>query len=237
MEYLSRCLSTIIGRLRASPAFDEIPVRDFMPYQPLLNHQLVHVALISVNRMPYLRYHNDAAAEFYGIADRNVTSLNVRFYYQRMKARQLVLILHGHQFFVENQPGEFHCKVDLKDRDGVFQPMHTVFQTVAWDSKGKPAYAVVAGCPVVDLRYYEAYELLGLSELPGRILEAARFLFRGLNNQGIADRLGVSVKTVEKELQAVFQTTRTTSRKQLIEKFEKYREQYTGPPKPAPEIP
>lgn len=234
MDYLSRCLNTIFERLRASAAFHEIPITDLMPYQPLLNHQLVHVALISVNRMPYCRYHNDAAAEFYGLADRNVTSQNVSFYYQRMRTWQHILILHGYHFFVQNKPGEFRCTVDMKDKDGVFHPLHTVFRTMAWDENGKAAYAAVVACPVLDLRYYEAYELLGLSRLPPRSLDAARVLFRGYSNPEIAAKLNVSVKTVEKELREVFCITQTTSRKQLFEKFEKFREQFTGPPEEAP---
>ncbi len=230
MEYLSRSLSSIISRLQASAAFGEIPVREFMRYQPLLNHHLVHAAMISVDRMPYCRFHNDAAAAFYGIPDPDVSPMNISLYYQRMKVRQYIIMLQGHQFFVRNQSGEFRCKVDLKDHSGVYQPMLAIFRTVAWDRNGKAAYAVVVGAPVIDIRYYEAYELLSLEGLPERGLEAASFLFRGFSNQEIADELKVSAKTVEKDLQDVFERTGTRSRRQLLEKFEKHREQFTGPP-------
>lgn len=232
MEHLSRSLSAIISRLQSSSAFDQMPVRDLMSHQPLLNHHLVHAAMISVDRMPYCRFHNDAAAAFYGIPDPDVSPMNISLYYQRMRVRQYVIMLQGHQFFVRNRPGEFRCKVDLKDHQGIYQPMLAIFRTVAWDSKGKAAYAVVVGAPVVDVRYYEAYELLNLAGLPGRVLEAASFLFRGFSNQEIADELDVSVKTVEKDLQCVFERTKTRTRRQLLEKFEERREQFTGPPNP-----
>jgi DNA-binding CsgD family transcriptional regulator len=201
-----------------------------MRHQPLLNHRLVHAAMISVDRMPYCRIHNDAAAEFYGIPDPDVSPMNISLYYQRMRVRQYIVMLQGHQFFVRNQPGEFRCKIDLKDHSGIYQPMLAIFRTVAWDQRGKAAYAVVVGAPIADLRYYMAYEILNLAGLPGRTLEAARFLFRGFSNQEIADELDVSVKTVEKDLHFIFEHTRTHSRRQLLDKFEKYQEQFTGPP-------
>lgn len=230
MEYLSRSLSAIVRRLQASPAFDERLVRDFMRHQPLLNHHLVHAAMISVDRTPFCRFHNDAAAAFYGIPDPDVSSMNIGFYYRSIKVRQYIIMLQGHQFFVRNQPGEFRCKVDLKDHSGIYQPMLAIFRAVAWDQRGKAAYAVVVGAPIVDLRYYEAYELLNLAGLPERTLEAARFLFRGFSNQEIADELDVSVKTVEKDLQFIFEHTKTRSRRQLLDKFERYQEQFIGPP-------
>lgn len=230
MEYLSRCLNAINRRLQASPAFDEIPVREFMRHQPLLNHHLVHAAMISVDKMPFCRIHNDAAAAFHGIPDPDVSPMNISIYYQRMRVRQYIIMLQGHQFFLRNQPGEFRCRVDVKDHSGVYRPMLAIFRVVALDQRGKPAYAVAVGAPAVDLPYYEAYELLKLAGLPARTLEATRFLFRRFSNQEIADELNVSVKTVEKDLQPVFQHTRTRTRQELLDKYEKYREQFTGPP-------
>lgn len=236
MEYLLRCLDTIIGRLNASPAFTAMPVRDFMLHQPCLNHHLVHAAMISIGRMPYCRYHNDAAAEFFGIPDHDVSPLNMGFHYQRMKVHQYVLNLYAHHFLLRNDHTEFQCMMDLKDKDGIFQPMQAFFRNVAWNEEGKAAYAVFVCCPLQDLRYYEAYEILGLHSLPARSLDAARFLFRGFSNKQIADELNASVKTVEKNLRWVFQITETASRRQLMEKFEQCREHLAALPAPLLEM-
>ncbi|MBK1832822.1 helix-turn-helix domain-containing protein [Roseibacillus ishigakijimensis] len=219
MDYLSRSLETIIRRVQASPALDCIPLKssaDFMPYQPLLNHYLVQTAFLSVDKTPFCRIHNDAAAAFYGLPDPDVTPLNISFYYRFIRVKHYAVMLQGHQFFRRNEKGEFRCLVDLKNAQGEFQPVKAAFRTVAWNDKGQAAYAIVVGSPVEELLYQEAYETLDLAGLPARTLQATKLLLQGHSNQEIADHLACSPKSVERDLHVLFQHAGLRNRKELF---------------------
>ncbi|MDP0491177.1 MAG: LuxR C-terminal-related transcriptional regulator [Verrucomicrobiota bacterium JB023] len=219
-DYLSHSLEAIAGRLRASDAFAALPIKDFRPYVPLINHYLTHSAFISVDKMPYLRFNNDAATAFYGLDDNDVTAENVGFYYRTMRIHQFPLMIQAHQFFNRDDRGEFRCAVNLKNGEGNYQELLISMKTVVWDQNERPAYAMVVGIPRLDLRWYEAYERFELCCLPPRSAEAGRLMFQGYTNQEIADELELSVKSVEKDLHQLFIRTETKSRNELFSKFE-----------------
>ncbi|MEM9080383.1 MAG: LuxR C-terminal-related transcriptional regulator [Verrucomicrobiota bacterium] len=218
-DYLTHALHTIIGRLQNSDALNQVPVEDFTPYQPLLNHHLVLGAFISVDKTPYLRFNNDQATRFFGRENPDVTAENIGFYYRIMKLSQMPLMIHAHQFFTRKDPGEFRCRVSLKDHTGTFHEMTSTTKTVAWDSRGRPAYAVTISVPVIDYEWCRAYESFDFQKLPSRSQEAGRLLFQGHSNQEIADSLGVSVKSIEKDLHQVFERAHTNNRGELFKKL------------------
>ncbi len=222
MDYLSHSLNSIAERLRESGALEETPVLNFRAHRPLMNFHRIHAAFFSVDKMPYYRIQNDAATAFYGHNDHDVSAMNLTFYYRHFKVRQLPVLVQVFQFFNRDDRGEFRCTVGLKDFSGTYREMTTATRTVAWDERGKPAYAVVVGAPVCDLSWYQAFEMFGFDFLSEREEEAARLMFCGHSNQEIADKLDLSVKSVEKDLRKVFQHSGTKNRNELFMRVEEH---------------
>jgi len=213
-------LDKIIERLQEHEVFQEIPLTDFSAHQPLLNHHLVHAALISVNgHVPYFRWNNDAASEFYGYKP-DVTKLNLSFYYRIMKLRQVPLMVQGQQFFTKNKPGAFRFCASLKNSSGQYVDMRCLMKAAAFDSKGRAAYTVAVGAPQADCLWYEAYDVLKLSSCGSNPLKAGRLLFQGLSNQEIADKMDLSIKSVEKYLHEIYAHVGVKSRSELFAQIE-----------------
>lgn len=183
----------------------------------IIEAQPTMMTVHSFRTSSFFTYLNSQTRDFYGLEEKNASHLNSFFFVRTFHPRTLHLLAHTYQFFYRKHQESLKLSYRLKNSQGEYENVSGISKGVHWNEKGRLAFILSATCREKDLPLLNAIVNLGLQDLGERQKEALGWLLKGHTNAQIGDEMGISARTVEKHVYAIYKEAGITSRAEILQ--------------------
>ena len=209
----------LVSRLEKQNCFDSdgfITERDFI--HETLNSPHIYVALIDLQSKIHC-YLNDRLKERFGVTNNWLDEMDLHLIYMNHSPLSFQHIISEHDRYAGGatnpQLGFINFVADeARGLEEVY--CEDITCLVARSSEGKSTYYAHFSCDVNHLDLLAAYAQYDLRDLTPRQRTTLEYLLEGLSAERIAAKMDISLKTLEKHTQVIFQKTGCQNQAALI---------------------
>lgn len=201
MKPLRDVLDREIERVNRSIDYKDLDIKHLIT---VMNESPYMLKMNGLARKDFKLICSDLTRDFYGYEDNDLSSMNMRFYYEVVHPNMIINLVKNIMFFSRNDVGYLEIDYTLKNNKKEYVKVYGVSKTVAWDERGKPLFALSLMCLKEDYVVQCAIEYFKLNDITLREREVLTNLVNGLSNSQISYDLSVSEKTVEKYVSSIY---------------------------------
>jgi len=216
MSALDKLLDCTVEKLIEAQAISQKEGPDCEIIKPIIEDVPTMVTLHSFRTSQFFLFVNDQTKDFYGFDENNLSSMNSFFYARTFHPRTFHLLAHTYQYFYRGNENPLHLTYRLKNAEGKYEKVYGSSKGFTYDEKGRLTYILSVTCRERDSAVLNAVVNLGLEGLGGRQKECLFWLLKGHTNAQIGDEMGISARTVEKHVDAIYKEAGVTSRADIL---------------------
>jgi len=181
-----------------------------------LKNPYVMLTIHSVSQKDFFVYINDTAKQFYGFHKNDLSEMNISFYVKTFHPLTYHLLVKSHHFVLKAEEDFLRLEYRLRNDEGDYKEVKGMTGVLLRDDRGKPLYLLSATCEPKNLSLLVASVKFDMERFTPRLLECLQCLLAGDTNAQIATELGLSVRTVDRHIERIYDLTKVSSRSELI---------------------
>lgn len=214
LDHLTR---EAIARINeAGDCFDEDGTPQEEALLRVINAQPAAITIHSFRATNFFTLLSDRTKDFYGLEKNNVSELSSRFYLRTFHPRTFHQFAHTYHFFFNGTREPLTLNYRLLSAAGNYVAVSGVSRGLRWDEKDRLTHILSVTCRSDELPLVNAIVRLGLDKLTDRQRDILDLVLRGNTNAQIGEELGISPRTVEKHVKALFDLAKISSRGELL---------------------